>query len=88
MTASARRSVSVSVPRWHSPPVMASATARATEDGTWEPPGPSKCGDPGGQGREPGADAVHVVRAGHQTNALSPVIARPTIRVFTSRVPS
>ena len=55
--------------------------------------GAVEVGDPGGQGREPGADGVHVVRpvpvacACHQTNALSPVIARPTIRVFISRVP-
>ncbi len=42
VTASVRRSVSVSVPRWHRPPVIVSATARATEEGTCEPPGPSK----------------------------------------------
>jgi len=35
-------------------------------------------------------DACNVARTGgsRQTNAASPVIARPTMSVFTSRVPS
>ena len=69
------------------------ATASATASGRLGAAGAVEVGDAGGEGRELGADSVHVVpgagqRAGHQTNALSPVIARPTISVFISRVPS